>query len=133
MLLLDTHVLIWFAEDNPRLGARATKLTDAALQRDELLVSAVSFWEIAMLVDKGRMELALAPKAMRQKVLEQGIREVPLSGAVAISAAELVEFHGDPADRFIVASALAEGAALLTADAPILRWTGTLKRHDARR
>jgi PIN domain nuclease of toxin-antitoxin system len=89
MLLLDTHVLIWFAEDNPRLGPRATKLADAALQRDEVLVSAVSFWEIAMLVDKGRMELALAPKAMRQKVLEQGIREVPLSGAVAISAARI--------------------------------------------
>ncbi len=133
MLLLDTHVLIWLAEDSPRLGARATKLADAALQRDAVLVSAVSFWEIAMLVDKGRMELALAPKAMRQKVLEQGIREVPLTGAVAISAAELAEFHGDPADRFIVASALAEGAALLTADVPILRWTGTLKRHDARR
>jgi PIN domain nuclease of toxin-antitoxin system len=93
MLLLDTHVLIWFAEDNPRLGARATKLADAALQRDAVLGSAVSFWEIAMLVDKRRMELALAPKAMRQKVLEQGIREVPLSGALAISAAELVEFQ----------------------------------------
>ena len=133
MLLLDTHVLIWFAEDSRRLGARASKLTDAALQRDEVLVSAVSFWEIDMLLDKGRMESALSPKAIRQKVLEQGIREVPLNGAVAISAAQLVEFHGDPADRFIVATALAEGAALLTADAPILRWKGTLKRHDARR
>lgn len=133
MLLLDTHVLIWFAEDNPRLGARAAKLADAALRRDEVLVSAVSFWEIAMLVDKGRMELALAPRAMRQKVLEQGIREVPLNGAVAINAAQLTEFHGDPADRFIVASALVEGAALLTADASILRWTGILKRHDAHR
>lgn len=133
MLLLDTHVLIWFAEDNPRLGARATKLTDAALHRDEVLVSAVSFWEVAMLVEKGRMELALSPTAMRQKVLEQGILEVSLSGAIAIAAAQLADFHGDPADRFIVASALAEGAALLTADAPILRWTGILERRDARR
>jgi PIN domain nuclease of toxin-antitoxin system len=132
MLLLDTHVLIWFAEDSPRLGARATKLADAALQRDQVMVSALSFWEVAMLVDKGRVDLELSPAAMRQTVLEQGIREVALNGAIAISAAQLAEFHGDPADRFIVATALAEGATLLTADRPILQWKGSLKRHDAR-
>ena len=50
MIVLDTHVLLWLAEDHPRLGRRASRLADAALHREELHVSAISFWEIAMLV-----------------------------------------------------------------------------------
>ncbi|HVM96993.1 MAG TPA: type II toxin-antitoxin system VapC family toxin [Candidatus Acidoferrales bacterium] len=133
MLLLDTHVLIWFAEDSPRLGARTIGLVDRALGRDEVMVSAVSFWEVAMLLEKGRLDLDIPATAMRQKVLQLGIHEVPLSGSVAISAATLPDFHGDPADRFIVASAIAGGATLVTADSTILKWKDQLKRQDARR
>ena len=133
MILLDTHVLIWFAEDNPHLGKRAVQLTDAALQRDEVAVSAISFWEITMLVEKRRLYLDVTPTAMRRRVLEQGIREVALSGPIGIAAAQLTGFHGDPADRMIVATALSIGAELLTADDQILRWREPLRRHDARR
>lgn len=133
MLLLDTHVLVWFAEDHPRLGQRAARMADAALHRDQVMVSAVSFWEIAMLLEKQRLALAIPPAVMRQRVLEQGIREVPLTGPIAIAAAQLSAFHGDPADRFIVATAVGEGAALLTADTTILGWKAPLKRHDATR
>lgn len=133
MIVLDTHVLVWFAEDHPRLGPRTIRLTDAALQRDEVLVSAVSFWEIAMLADKQRLTLLVSPTALRRSVLEQGVREVVVNGAVAIAAAQLADFHGDPADRLIVASALSIGATLVTADRSILGWQGSLKCHDARR
>ena len=116
MIVLDTHVLVWFAEDHPRLGARTTKLTDTALQRDEVLVSAISFREIATLADRQRLTLLVSPAAMRRSVLEQGIRELAVDGTIAIAAAQLADFHGDPADRLIVASALAADATLLTAD-----------------
>lgn len=133
MILLDTHVIIWFAEDSEHLGARTTKLTDAALQRDEVAVAAISFWEIAMLAAKGRLKLDLPPTAMRRRVLEQGIREIALDGAIGIAAVQLAKFHGDPADRMIVATALTLDATLITADDAILRWRGPLRLHDARR
>jgi PIN domain nuclease of toxin-antitoxin system len=132
VILLDTHAVLWFAEDHPRLGARTTRLTDRALYRDEVLVSAISFWEIAMLADKHRLILQLSPAALRRSVLEQGIRELVVDGAVGIAAAQLARFHGDPADRLIVASALTVDATLVTADRIILTWQGPLKCHDAR-
>jgi PIN domain nuclease of toxin-antitoxin system len=132
VILLDTHVVVWFAEDNPRLGRRTTRLTDTALTNDEVYVSAISFWEIAMLADKLRLTLLVSPSALRRSVLEQGVRELVADGTVGIAAAELADFHGDPADRLIVASALSLGAALVTADRSILTWPGPLKRHNAR-
>lgn len=133
MTVLDTHALVWFAEDHPRLGRRTTNLVNAALVRDELAVSAVSFWEITMLVDKGRLRIDLSPGGMRRKVLEHGVREIVLTGDVAIEAFRLSSFHGDPADRMIVATSLSTGATLVTADDAILSWRGKLKIQDARR
>lgn len=133
MILLDTHVLVWFAEDNPHLGRKTANLTDAALQRDEVTVAAISFWEIAMLAQKGRLRLEVSPSALRRKTLEQGIDEVALSGEIGIAAAQLADFHGDPTDRMIVATALSIGATLITADESILHWHKRLKTHDARR
>ena len=132
MILLDTHVLLWLAEDNPDLGRRVARLVDAALHRDEIMVSAISFWEIAMLADKRRLRLDMTPAAMRRKVLDQGVREVALDGTIGIAAAQLTGLHGDPADRMIVASALSIDATLVTADDPLLRWRGPLKTLDAR-
>jgi PIN domain nuclease of toxin-antitoxin system len=130
--LIDTHVLLWLGSDDPRLGRKATQRIDAALRADDLLVSAISFWEIAMLAVKRRVALDTTPRELRRHCLEQGIRELPIDGAVAAAAAELAHFHGDPADRLIVSSALAQEALLITADRPLLRWDGALPRHDAR-
>lgn len=133
MIVLDTHVLVWFAEDSSRLGARATRLADTALHRNEAVVSAISFWEIAMLIEKQRLALHLSPAAFHGRVLEQGLREVGVSGPIGIAAVQLQDFHPDPADRIIVATAISVGAILLTADDSILRWRGPLRTHDARR
>jgi PIN domain nuclease of toxin-antitoxin system len=131
--VLDTHVLVWLAEDSPSLGRRAARLADRAMARDQLLVCAISFWEIAMLAAKRRLRLALTAATIRQRVLEQGIREVAVSGAIAIAAAELAGLHGDPADRLIVATALSLEGTLVTGDESILGWRGPLRRRDARR
>lgn len=133
MILLDTHALLWLATGSERLGARARRFADRALAGDELCVSAVSFWEVAMLAAKERLALARPPARLRVELLAGGLVEVPLAGDVAIAATQLEGFHADPADRFIVATAQAVSATLLTADSRILDWPGRLKRHDARR
>ncbi|MGQ0663936.1 MAG: type II toxin-antitoxin system VapC family toxin [Pseudomonadota bacterium] len=132
MILLDTHALIWFAEDSPRLGARAVRLADAALHGNRLAVSAFSFWELTMLVAKERVKTSDPPHAVRRTALAQGIREILVDGALAIAAAGLPDFRGDPADRIIVATALSLQATLLTADGRVLAWRGGLRTHDAR-
>ena len=85
-----------------------------------------------MLVARGRVTLGQPIIAWRRSVLESGIIEVPLSSVVGILAAGLDGLPRDPADRFIAATALEEGATLVTADASMLAWAGTLARHDAR-
>ena len=132
VVLLDTHVLVWFAEDHPRLGKRAVRFADAALHRSELFVSAISFWEIAMLIEKRRLTLSLSPTAFHARVLEQGVREAPVTGAIGIAAVQLPHLHPDPADRIIVATATSLGATLLTADDSILVRQDELRMRDAR-
>lgn len=132
MILLDTHALLWFAADDSRLGSRANRAADAALRKDEVLVSAFSFWELAMLHKKARIHLDSTVEAFRTDARAQGIVEMPVDGAIGIAAAMLDDFHGDPADRIIVASALAHNAMLVTADELILGWHGPLRCLDAR-
>lgn len=132
MILLDTHALLWFAIDHAKLGSRTDRTADAALRKDEVLVSAFSFWELAVLHKKARVRLNGTVEAFRNDSLAQGIVEVPVDGTIAIVAASLDDFHGDPVDRIIVASALVRNAVLVTADELILGWRGALKRQDAR-
>ena len=129
MILLDTHAAIWFITDSG-LGKRSQVLADEALANDCLAVSAISFWEISMLIAKRRIRSLESAHRVRKQVLDSGITEVPLTGDIAILAANL-DLHGDPADRFIVATAIAGDATLITADQRLLRWRGKLKRHDA--
>ena len=132
-LLLDTHVLIWVVLEAKRLGRRTRALIDRAQANDSLLLSAVSFWEIARLVRDGRFEIDSEPAAWRKGVLDGGFQEVALDGDIGIRAADLGGLTGDPIDRFIVATALTRGAAVVTADQSILSWRSSLVRHDASR
>ena len=113
-----------------RLGRVARREIERAWQSDELAVSAISFWEVAMLVDKGRIRLDDNVQAWRREHLEQGVVEVPVDGEIGIRATGLPSFHADPADRLIVATALA-GHRLVTSDRRILGWPGRLSRLDA--
>ena len=133
LILLDTQAIVWYDASDPRLGGVARTLIEDALQDRELLVSSITFCEVARLHRVGRLALPVSPRAWRASVLLEGVREVPVDGEVAIAAAELPDFHKDPADRLIVATACDEGARLMTADRQILDWTGTLARVDARR
>ena len=132
LLVLDTHSLVWLVEGNPRLGRNARELAQAALQADSLTVSAICFWEIAMLVRSGRLGLAVPTAEWHRGTLDMGILEAPVTGQIGILAGELAGLPGDPTDRIITAPAIVRNATLITADRRILGWEGALNRHDAR-
>ena len=130
--LMDTQVLVWLLEGDKRLGQETKELADGALREETLFVSAITFWEVAMLARRQRSPVPQPAAYWRQRVLGMGIAEIPVSGDIGILATELEDFPTDPADRIIAATALLQGATLITADEGILRWTGQIIRHDAR-
>ena len=132
MIVLDTHVLAWADSDERRLGRKARALIGRMWNRGEVAVCAMSFWELAMLQARGRIELPGTADEWRGQLLSAGLIELPVDGAVGIRAAALGGVPNDPVDRLIIASALHFGAALMTADERLLGWTHPLVRHDAR-
>jgi PIN domain nuclease of toxin-antitoxin system len=125
LLLLDTHVWVWFAQQDSRLANRpVVGEIDAALRESRVGVSAISVWEVAMLDAKGRVDLG--PDCLgwlRDALALPGMSLLALSPEIAVESVRLPGgFHADPADRVIVATARVLGADLLTADAEILRY-----------
>ena len=132
LILLDTHVLLWMERNDPAVGPVSRRRIDDALRDNTLAVSAVSFWEMAMLVRKERIRVPAPVGQLRRDLLAGGLLEIPLDGETGIAAAELDGFHADPADRMIVATAIRRGATLMTADEQILAWPGRLSRGRVR-
>ena len=132
MILADTHVLVWQERGEQRMGPQTRRTLERALREGDLAVSAISFWEVGMRVQKGQLDFRLDLNAWRRDLLRQGVVEIPVNGEIAASASLLPHMHGDPADRIIVATAL-DGHTLVTGDGSILDWAGELSRLDARR
>ncbi len=131
MLLADTQALVWHWTADSKLGNGARQAIEEALQDRDLAVSAITFWEISMLLDKGRLEFPEDVLNWRLELLAQGLVEIPVDGEIAARAGALIGLPGDPADRIIVATALG-GHQLVTSDTGILRWDSILPRVDAR-
>jgi len=132
MIVLDTHALVWMDSGAASLGKRTIQLIDQALEEDALAVSAISFWEVGMLINKGRLSMDFPPDVWRKDLLSRGLVELPVDGKAGIDAANLQNFHGDPADRIIVATAILSDASLVTADEKILKWDGLTKKINPR-
>ena len=132
MILLDTHVLIWSRFGGGPIGAHTRHLIEQAVRHAELAVSAFTFWEVSMLQEKRRINLVSDVGSWRDTLLSQGLIEIPVDGEIGIRANELPDFHADPADRIIVATAM-NGHELVTADRRILDWSGELRCVDAAR
>lgn len=131
VILLDTHTLIWLDQGSKKLGKKAREKIDAAFDEDALSVSAITWWEVAMLQDKGRIKLP-PMRGWYRELIDMGLKEIPIDGLIGVGAVELEQFHGDPADRLITATAMLCNATLITADKHILDWRGSLDRSNAR-
>jgi len=124
-LLLDTHYWIWLQSgDTERVHARFRFALQQAASAGALLLSAISVWELAMLEAKGRIELhAPCEEWVKEALATPGLRLVPLTPEIAIDSTRWPEpFHGDPADRIILASARRMGARLVTRDQRMLEY-----------
>jgi PIN domain nuclease of toxin-antitoxin system len=127
-LLLDTHVWLWFAEGiSERLPARSVRVIDKARRESGLLVSAVSVWELGMQIAKGRVQLSAPLNIWVQRAVNApGIRLVPVDGDIAVESTMLPGTpHGDPADRFLIATARVLNATIATRDEEILEYGGS--------
>lgn len=133
MIVLDTHVLLWMDRDDAALGPTSRALIERAWRAgDEIAVSAVSFWEYAMLAQRERVVLPRPVETWRADILGEGVVEISLDGRIALLATTLDGLPRDPAGRLIAASALHRGAMLMTADEKLLEWRSGLARQDGR-
>ena len=120
MILLDTHIWFWWVQDVARLTDTQRDLL-AASETTGLGVSVISCWEIAMLVAKKPLILSdSVDDWMRQALAYRGIRRLQLTPRIAIESTQLPgDFHPDPADRIVVATARLRDLALVTNDSRI--------------
>ncbi|UZJ43105.1 type II toxin-antitoxin system VapC family toxin [Marinimicrobium sp. C6131] len=123
MIVLDTHVLVWWVNGDSQLSenARAAIEHEQKAENGLILISAISAWEVAMLIEKGRLALSMSVDDWLDVVAEiESVRFVPLDVAVGVQATRLPgDFHKDPADRMIVSLARHLNAPLVTADEKI--------------
>ncbi len=126
-LILDTHTLLWMDRNDRALGLVARQHIESAWRAGTVAVSAISFWEVAMLAERGRIKLPKSADHWRADWLQAGLVEIPVDGRIALLSCELSDFHRDSADRFIVATAIAASAPLITADQKILNWQSDLE------
>ena len=132
MILPDTHSLLWFMNSSPRLGREANLIIRRATDMGIAAFSAISVWEVALLLSKSRLALDVTAVQWRQNLLSAGLAEIPVDGVIAARSVALADFHADPADRILIATAQ-DGHQLITDDHRILNWSGPLNRFPAHR
>jgi PIN domain nuclease of toxin-antitoxin system len=124
-LVLDTHIWIWYVQnESKQFSRRIVQPVEDAVQRGDVVVSAISVWEVAMLEALGRIDLSLDIRAWVGRALSfPGVRLKGLSPTIAVESTRLPgNPHRDPADRLLIATARFMGAALVTRDERILSY-----------
>ena len=115
MILLDTHAWIWWVSQSPKLSAAARQAIE---NETKASVAVISCWEVAMLMDKGRLKLDREVGLWVEQALALPKLEVlPLTAQIAVASVRLpADFHSDPADRMIVATARQYNVPVVTKD-----------------
>jgi len=121
MIVIDTHTLIWWVTGDKALSKIAEKTINETLIDSEIIISSISVWEISMLIEKGRLVLSMDIESWINEVSAiEGVRFMPVDNEIAIKSTKLPgEFHKDPADRIIVATARKLAVKLVTIDEKI--------------
>ena len=125
MIVLDTHVLVWWLSNPKKLPGKARKSVAAAATQRAIYISAISAWEIMLLVSKGRLEFSMDAQdwLARCEALPY-FHFVPIDNAIATRSVRLpAPFHKDPADRMIVATAVMLGMPVISSDTKILKYS----------
>ena len=124
MIVLDTHAWVWWVSSPNKISPSAKKIIDRSIENNEIFISSISAWEIAILVDKDRLRLTLEVNdwIARSERLPF-VTFIPIDNAIALKSVLLPgDFHSDPADRIIVATAITARAPLITKDERILNY-----------
>ena len=118
MIVLDTHVLLWWVSNPDQLSRKARSTIERTIADGAIYISSISAWEIAMLVERKRLALTMDVKDWITKCEAiPYIKFVPVTNSIAIKAVQLAgNIHNDPADRIIAATAISMGVALVTMD-----------------
>jgi PIN domain nuclease of toxin-antitoxin system len=121
VIVLDTHVWVWWVSETADLPQRVRKVIDRNADENAVCVSSISVWEVALLVKKGRLQLTMsAADWIAQCEAVAGVRFVPVDNRIGLGAVLLPgALHNDPADRMIVATTLHLKAKLVTADSKL--------------
>ncbi|CAH2934512.1 MAG: Toxin 1, PIN domain [uncultured Paraburkholderia sp.] len=121
MIVLDTHALVWWVTVDSTLSKKAKSAIERELAGGEILVSSISAWEIAMLVEREKLVLSMDVGSWFAAVADiEAVRFVPVDTEIAVKSVELLgNFHKDPADRMIVATARKFSVSLVTKDEKI--------------
>ena len=125
MIVLDTHILIWWATgDIAKLSANAITAINQELEGGEIIISSITAWEIAMLVAKERIVISMDLEQWLSTIAQiEAVKFYAVDNDIAVKSASLPgEFHKDPADRMIVATARKLGCGLVTADEKIINY-----------
>ena len=124
MIVLDTHIWIWWVNDSPQLTEQYKQWIQN-YQPQGLGISIISCWEVAKLVEKKRLVLSLpVDEWLRTALAYPGVQLLDLNVSIVVQSTQLSGFHNDPADQIIVATAKVYDCFLLTADSKILNYAG---------
>ena len=122
MIILDTHIWIWWVDENPKLSSQNLEIIQAH-QNNGLGISIISCWEIAKLVEKSRLSFECTVEEWLELALAYpGIELLDLNLPIILQSTRLAGFHNDPADQIIVATAKVYDSPLLTQDRKILNY-----------
>lgn len=122
MILLDTHILIWWIDNNPRLSQRHRQIIQER-QDDGLGISIYSCWEIAKLIEYGKLDLKFSIEDWLDIALSHpNLQSINLTIPIIIKSTQLSGFHKDRADQVIAATSIISGIPLLTADEKIIAY-----------
>ena len=122
VIVLDTHAWVWWVSKPEQLSDKTRNAVRQATEMNTLFISSISVWEVAMLTEKGRLELTLdVGEWVAASEALPFVHFVPVNNHIAIKAVKLPQpLHSDPADRIIIATALSLGATIVTMDRKIL-------------